>query len=308
MRLSSKIQLGALGVLLTTMTIAACYNPNIQSGKLQCSSSGQPCPRGFTCQVGANANVCVKSSGSDGTGGGGGGGMCVTPIAECVSGRSSSGGCDEICQTGCACNERCSVVGESIACVPDGRGRGMVGESCTVKGKSDDCAPGLLCLEEVAAVCGARCARFCATDADCAAGAHCAVKLLNEDGEETLIRVCDVPAEACNPIYGEASKCHRTDRPNTYGCYVSDIEYPDEAVCDCVTINETTKQPLKENEVCGFQRGCEPGLFCVDRTRSRVGKCLRVCPLKSPVEAVKICGLGVECLQIGKSKLWGTCG
>ena len=90
--------------------------------------------------------------------------------------------CDPFCQTGCAgCREKCSVnTSSALTCnqVTSTTLKAVL-EGCIISSggsgaQSDDCEPGLVCLDEE---CGARCYQFCRSDQDCAnAGCDRAVR------------------------------------------------------------------------------------------------------------------------------------
>lgn len=313
MRLSTIFQAGALGALFAGVALVACYDPEIGSGDLQCSASPEnKCPRGFSCEL--SRRLCVKSGATGGAGGapgmggipgvgglggmGGAGGMCVMPVPGCASAIRPGTTCDEVCQVGCACDQRCSLSGLTVACQADTGGRANVGEACSGGGARDNCAPGLICLEEPEPVCGNRCFRFCTDDTDCSQGAHCSSSLVVGGKEGDGIKVCDVPPDDCNPIFGEG-KCKRADRPETYGCYLTGSDFPDSTVCDCAGV-------LKENAPCKIERECEPGLVCVVG-RDEAALCRKVCPLGQPVVAARVCGAGRSCIPFPGSNRWGTC-
>ncbi len=307
MRLSRIIQTGALGAMLSGVVLVACYSPDIGSGDLQCSASPEnKCPRGFTCDL--SMRLCVKSapaSGMGGTAGAGGapgtggvGGMCVTPVPGCASAIRPGAACDEVCQVGCACDQRCSLSGLVVACQADTGGRATVGEACSGGGVRDNCAPGLVCLEEPEPVCGNRCFRYCTDDKDCSQGAHCSSSLVVGGKEGEGIKVCDVPPDDCNPIFGE-TKCKRADRPDTYGCYLMGSDFPNATVCDCAGV-------IQENAPCTLERGCEPGLICA-RGIDQTVLCRKVCPLEFPMVIGRVCGMGRSCIPFAGSNRWGTC-
>ena len=96
---------------------------------------------------------------------------CVQPVAGCTPG---TGMCDPTCQTGCAdCRDKCSVnTNANLTCNPphmQGFPRGLM-QDCTIESggtasQTDNCGPGLVCLDQE---CFARCYKFCQTDNDCA--------------------------------------------------------------------------------------------------------------------------------------------
>lgn len=309
------------------IVVVACYNPDIDDGVLQCAPLPQKqCPDDFECRAdnrcykqgggvggvgGSATGGMIGTGGMPGTGGmmsmggmpgvGGAGGMCVMPIPGCKPSASAAAACDEVCQTGCGCNERCTLSGRQVSCQPDSGGRQRIGDACSGT-TPDTCAPGLLCLDEPEPVCGRRCFRYCTDDSDCTEGAHCTVPLVlagTGEPEETGVKVCDVPPEACSPIFGEG-KCKRSDRPgDAYGCYLMGTGFPNATVCDCAGT-------LAEDAPCEVERECLPGLFCVTDKQLQ-NTCKRVCPLDQPAVARGICGMGKTCTAFQGSIRWGTC-
>lgn len=328
MRLHNIRGVGLLLTLAAGFVVIACYNPDIQTGKLMCNpGGGKLCPDGFDCV----ANRCVETTGagvpgvggSPGTGGtigagggsasGGAGGLCAGPVPACAARQATKGACEEVCQTGCACNERCTAsdtLGQ-VTCQPDLGGRQKVGDVCQgTTFQDDNCEPGSVCLtdlEEVEA-CGRHCFRFCTRDADCANGARCTGSItLTKPGETVAqqsdnnsLQICDVPPDDCSPIHG-AGKCKRPDRASgPFGCYVASVEHASEKVCDCAGLKE-------EDQECAHGRDCKPGMFCA--LQGNTFLCKRVCPREQPVVAKTICGLGKSCMPINSEKPgpWGVC-
>src|SRR4051812_8681794 len=157
-RLSLSRALGAsAAIALAIITVAVsplpgCYRPSIKDGGFLCAAPpAKACPDGFRCLGG----VCL--SGSDG---GGVDGMCtsgpVQPICDDQPGPGQQ--CNPACQTGCACG-RCNVVDGAAVCTP--AGTQALGAKCNPNPGSDDCAAGLICLEETCGNRLGRCYRHC---------------------------------------------------------------------------------------------------------------------------------------------------
>ncbi|HEV3032122.1 MAG TPA: hypothetical protein VG319_10805, partial [Polyangia bacterium] len=227
---------------------AGCYNPSIATGSFKCNTgykagSGD-CPDGFHCSDGfcikgtptlvepqpdvapeAQPDVAAETKPdvtpdllSEPA-------PCNLPVTGCAP--ASSGKCDPVCQTGCTgCHEKCaSNTAGTLTCnVPlDTRARGL-GENCDIASKdqaaqTDNCAPGLVCLDDA---CGSRCYHYCKSDADCP------MSTCTHDAGGG-IKTCDVQAVTCNPI----KNMMPTDCPlAAQGCYLSST-VTDRTVCDC---------------------------------------------------------------------------
>ena len=130
-------------LLLGSLLLFTCYNPQIISGGLQCSAALE-CPGGMTCSQATT--VCYKNgeiptagsggvgtaaggSPTGGTGGtsgvGGAGGTCAMPaapygpFANCTP-ALTAGACDPVCQSGCGCTQRCKLEGGNNVCRDEG--------------------------------------------------------------------------------------------------------------------------------------------------------------------------------------------
>jgi hypothetical protein len=141
------------------------------------------------------------------------------------------------------------------------------GDSCTIESggssaQTDNCGPGLVCIEDG---CFARCFRFCKNDGDCT-NAACSRDV---GGGQ---KVCDVPfVDTCVPLMGMANAgCSGTNM----ACYIS-AGSPMHTICDC---------PMgagSANADCSRTRDCFPGLACVDLQTGASPKCLQVCRLSA---------------------------
>jgi hypothetical protein len=87
--------------------------------------------------------------------------------------------CNPACQTGCDCG-RCNVVNGVPKCVPSGSVK--LGEICKF-GNDDNCAPGLICLQEACGNGLGRCYRHCARSDQCA-GSICQFQIEGTEFKE----------------------------------------------------------------------------------------------------------------------------
>jgi hypothetical protein len=291
---------------------AGCYNPSIATGSFKCNTgykagSGD-CPDGFHCSDGfcikgtptlvepqpdvapeAQPDVAAETKPdvtpdllSEPA-------PCNLPVTGCAP--ASSGKCDPVCQTGCTgCHEKCaSNTAGTLTCnVPlDTRARGL-GENCDIASKdqaaqTDNCAPGLVCLDDA---CGSRCYHYCKSDADCP------MSTCTHDAGGG-IKTCDVQAVTCNPI----KNMMPTDCPlAAQGCYLSST-VTDRTVCDCPF------QAGGTNSSCSISRDCFPGLVCVDVTGTGNSLCRPVC---SVAPGASDCP-GGTCMSLRNSTKYGFC-
>jgi hypothetical protein len=286
--------LAAGAVLLVGLFVGGCYNPTIK-GTFKCNpeyKAGQgDCPEGYHCSAG----LCVKGdAGIDlvpetkpeahpetsplevapevppvdtmpDTG------ACYSPVAGCTG--DSGKKCDPVCQTGCGCHEKCSANGMgTLTCnMPLASRPRALGESCDISSlnaaaQTDNCAPGLVCLNDA---CGTRCYHFCKTDADCPMSSctRDTGTVPEPPGPPTGIKVCDVQLTTCNPINnGQPSGCGA----DVQGCYLLTTG-TDRTVCDCPF------QAGGTNSSCSISRDCFPGLVCVDVNGTGNALCRPVC-------------------------------
>ncbi|HXU82419.1 MAG TPA: hypothetical protein VN914_13545 [Polyangia bacterium] len=280
--MSNLARLGVLG--LGGLLVATCYKPDIIEGGLRCSPSFE-CPEGFKCNS-ADA-LCYRTGtippvgGTGGTptggssGSGGAGGMCTAgtqpygPFAGCTP--PGGMGCDVVCQSGCACNERCKLVGGNATCAAEGPTFIQHLDSC--EPKDDKCRPGTICLQESPdhPACGAHCYRHCRTDADCT-NAKCTIEV-QFGNSATTNKVCSPPMDACNP-FGPARCSPSSNRPYpTFACYVMSSSYPDIPICDCAGTTPA-------GSPCTYEHECEPGAECV--LLGSVRACRKVCKVGAP--------------------------
>jgi hypothetical protein len=296
------MRLAGLGpLLLATLLFATCYNPQIVDGGLRCGA-GSECPDGFRCSDG----FCYKAGsippvgGMGGGGGAGGtGGMCTVqmdpygPFTGCTP--QAPMGCDPVCQSGCACGERCKLEGGPAICRAESGP--FIGPYEDCDPRADQCRPGAICLQESRdkPACGAHCYRHCRTHEDCP-NARCSVDI--EFGSAaTRFRVCSPPNDGCNP-WGPA-RCNNPNRQaGVFGCYVMSGSFPDIAICDCAG---TTKI----GAACRFEHECEPGLECVSLGMART--CRRVCKVGAVAVLAGGCPVGETCSPFQGGTMFGYC-
>ncbi len=313
---------------LGALTFAGCYNPTLDSGALGCAE-GNVCPDGFTC-VGT---VCCKegttcgSSGKGGAGGmggsGGEGGMImslipdggVPPVTACAgpvscSGKiDSPGKCDPVCQTGCACNQKCVNQPSGPRCldVSPQQKPLAVYEECVQQG--DLCRPGSTCLEETASACKSHCYRYCRTDADCGGPdvARCSNEVVFQNKASYV--ACSAPVQKCSP-FGLNADCKGAiagkQRPfPAFGCLILSSRQPDVTVCDCAGSK-------RETEECTSERECGPGLECVSVTGvDSKARCRPLCAIGKLLPVEGGCRMGMVCTPFqtgaGASRVYGYC-
>lgn len=302
-------------LLFAAALVAGCYNPKIRSGSLKCNmdfSADYECPEGHRCvngycykngtDAGASDVPVDKTQPTDvpvdkheaGSETGPDLGMCVTSVAGCTP--DTAGKCDPVCQTGCGCKEKCSVVTSgptsgSLTCVvPGGTVRAKEGRACDfyfdgTPNQSDNCDPGLICLHDA---CGDVCARFCKTNADCP-------NSLCNRALPGGAKVCDVSTVECNPV---KTPNWMTGCPGaTQNCYLS-ASVMDRTVCDC----SNGSQGLLGS--CSTSRDCFGGLVCADPSGAGLDlRCRQVCNLG----ATNGCSPGFTCKAHLDSKKYGYC-
>jgi hypothetical protein len=159
-------------------------------------------------------------------------------------------------------------------------GEGCNPSSVGLAAQTDDCMPGLVCLQDA---CGPRCYHFCKSDADC--------PLSTCTRDTGGVKVCDVQQSACNPVRGMATGCPA----DAQACFVLPNGL-DQTLCDCPGAG-----PL--NSVCTFSRDCFPGLVCVDTGGTGTATCRPTCSL---APTASDCGAGT-CNPIKGSKKYGYC-
>jgi hypothetical protein len=253
------------------------------------------------------ADAAVDAPAADGSADGGDAaadaGMCASPYGPfpgCAPPANRTT-CDPVCQSGCACGERCKLASGMPTCSAEGPSFVAQYDSCDPK--DDRCSPGTICLQESPdhPACGAHCYRHCRSDADCGSNAKCTIEV-QFGNSLTTSKVCSPPADACNP-FGPARCSLSTARPYpTFGCYVMSATYPDTAICDCAGTTPV-------GQACTYEHECEPGAECVLFGTARL--CRKVCkvglPAGSPV-AVGGCPLAAPtCTPFPGSSQFGYC-
>jgi hypothetical protein len=225
-----------------------------------------------------------------------GAGPCFEPLACSPRAADAGPACDPVCQQGCGCRQRCSLLyGETVpTCRSVGPAPIALGQDCNAR--SDQCVRGSVCLGEQRMECGAHCYRYCRTNADCETGSLC-IGGIEWDGKKSDQSIC-TPAEACDPTGGD---CVRADRQSgAFACYRLSPDLPDETMCECAG----TKA---ENDLCMGQHDCQRGFECVRLVDEADGRCRKLCKL-----ADRECRGGLACYGFTSpggvmSKLYGFC-
>jgi hypothetical protein len=280
-------------VLLATLSalVGGCYKPDIPDGKFLCGT-GQSCPDGFQC-VGSH---CFKNQPGDAAGDTGG--TCMRQELLCSASPGPSGACDPVCQSGCACGEKCVNPGAGNICTATTMPVQLLYDSCDPG--ADRCRPGAVCLPEFQPRCGAHCYRFCRADSDCEPNARCTGEA-QDDAGNLLYKVCSAEIAPCNPT-GPAPTCGpgaRADRrAPAFGCYILSHMHPDETVCECAGV-------LPEGSPCEREYQCVPGNECL-----KVGtdtRCRRLCTIEGGVLASVACAPGEKCMPFPNARKFGYC-
>jgi hypothetical protein len=278
---------------LAALLAVGCYKPEIPEGAFLCGAE-KSCPDGFQC-VGSR---CFKNKPS-GDAGDDAGGSCMRQELECSASPGPSGACDPVCQSGCACGEKCVNPGAGNQCTPTLMPVQLNYDSCNPA--TDRCRPGSVCLPEFQDRCGAHCYRFCRVDTDCGMNARCTGEAQDPAGNP-LYRVCSAKIEPCNPT-GVAPACGPgagADRlAPAFGCYILSHMHPDETVCECAGL-------LPEGAPCEREYQCVPGLECL-----KVGgetRCRKLCTLEGGgVLPPVVCPLGQRCMPFMNARKYGFC-
>jgi hypothetical protein len=285
--------LSSLALLLAGTGLLGCYKPNILEGGFKCNldAGTKACPDGFKCDPVMqrcfknlpDAGVDRAADAVDGRpdavdagpdGGDGGspevGPSCFDPKPNCTP---AIGMCDPFCGSGCTgrdgaapCREKCSVnTAGNLTCNEPrmmGFPRGLM-QSCQIESngsgaQTDNCGPGLVCIEDG---CFARCYQFCRVNADCT--------------DSTCTRdvggghwVCDVPfVDSCVPLPGmQNTGCGG----GNMACYLNSAS-PTHTICDCPF------NAVGQNQPCTVSRDCIRGLACADPGNGQGPVCLQVC-------------------------------
>jgi len=216
--------------------------------------------------------------------------VCInTPVMGCTADTAGKK-CDPVCQVGCGCKEKCSAntAGVLTCNVPlalraKGLGEGCNPASLGTAAQTDDCMPGLVCMQDA---CSARCYHFCKTDADCPLST---CTRFAGGG----VKVCDVQSVTCNPVKnnGMPSGCPA----DAQACFVIP-NGSDTTLCDCPGAGPPNSQ-------CTFSRDCFPGLVCVDVGGTGSAICRPACGLATGATDCP----GTTCTAIKGSKKFGFC-
>jgi hypothetical protein len=295
---------------------AGCYKPTIK-GAFKCNTEYNPpddCPEGYHC----GAGLCVKGSMPTIDSGidkpvdvkppmdvpttadvppppvDTGPEVCISnPVMGCSVDTTKR--CDPYCQTGCGCQEKCSIntMGEPTCNVPyKGRVRDTL-EGCNkasegTSAQTDDCAPGSFCMLDG---CGPRCYKVCRKDDDCPTSA-CTV---NAGGG---LKACDVPYVACNPVKNNGMSDQCGTDIDTLGCFLSPTVI-NRTYCDC------SVSMGRVNTICTVSRDCFVGLVCAGPAPTTCRQACDYDPL-NPVKGAMEC-VGGTCMSLNGSKKFGYC-
>lgn len=234
-----------------------CYQPHVTPGGLKCALGSKSCPDGFTC-VNDLCQALSGAGGNAGSGGAGGAPTCANPVAPLCAPSDLSSVCDPVCQTGCACGQRCLVQAAGLGCAT-ATGQKVQGQVC--QPGIEECGPGLVCVQESCGTNLARCRRMCRDATVCAEGAACTHPVLLANQTQSGQRACDLGDEPCDPY--AATGC---PDPALH-CYVTG---PSRTSCDCASGAELT-----EGQTCSAYNDCAVGLACIQAGGS--SRCMQLC-------------------------------
>jgi hypothetical protein len=288
--------ISCLVLLVATGLAAGCYNTKkVQSGGLTCSPDpSKRCPDGFFCDEGDNrcyrngtegSNVCKAAQAQPPFG----------PLSACSASTEAVEVCDPVCQRGCACNQRCQLVGDAdgnfgFACQEPPTGT-LLDDFKPCDTNNVLCKPGLDCFRPPrdSTGCVNQCIRYCREDRDCPLSSSC-LYAVDNIGQQS-VAICSSPAVNCNPVMNTAAPAcsNSLNGPN---CYVFSNDHPDETMCDCAGT-------AKAGAICTDLHSCVAGHECVD------GKCQKMCLLQT---GGVVCAAGQTCVALhGTSTKYGTC-
>jgi hypothetical protein len=241
-----------------------------------------------------------STAGSSGSGGSGGSPVdagvdapqsCInTPISMCTADLSGGKLCDPVCQVGCGCRQKCSTntagtltCNEPLSMRPKALGEGCNPASVGTAAQTDDCMPGLVCVQDA---CSNHCFRFCKSDADCPLST-CS-RVIGGG-----VKVCEVQRTTCNPVKnnGMPSGCPAAAQ----ACFIIP-DGSDATLCDCPGDSPANAQ-------CTLSRDCFPGLVCVDIGGTGSGICRPACGLATGATDCP----GTTCTKIKGSTKFGYC-
>lgn len=207
--------------------------------------------------------------------------------------------CDPVCQSGCCPEQKCTVLNQKSAsissrvgpfgCAPTGT-RSQLGETCTpshagTTARSDDCLPGLICMDGDQQ--SSFCFKLCRGPEDCDSGAKCEERLIDLTSTATAF-VCSLPNAGCDPTMQPSGIC-----PAKRTCYLvsSDLVAGDTTVCDISSGDHT-------NGECKASRDCLSGYTCPTQGPG-ASTCRQVCSLV-PGGTTCVSASTPTCLPIGK--------
>ncbi len=209
-----------------------------------------------------------------------------------ASDAAPAGDCDPITQSGCAPDEKCSIVPDAdssnpptIGCVAN-VGSIAIHQTCTKATATvpDDCKRGTACVGTAAP----RCVEFCTSDSadTCSGGQVCAVAL---DFDGDFIADAEFCAEPCDPLAQDCS-------------VAADACYPSrqEALCFVEGAGGT---PVAEGGTCDFANSCAAGNGCFRLGVSLEWLCFKLC---DPLGGAPACTGGKVCSQV-QDETWGIC-
>jgi hypothetical protein len=222
--------------------------------------------------------------------------MCPAPNLAC-SGKSTTGTCDPVCQTGNCdwCNQKCTYAfnGAAVQSICASKDQKVFPQACQVTSsgslqQSDDCAAGSICLAPTIGDAFTYCFGLCRSKADCLYGVECGQRKLSPAGG--LVGVCDPPYDqcgvdgtCCDPIAGSGCDANR------FCLLVS----PDLGSAHSRTVCDFAYGDGRNSSSCSLSRDCLLKNTCVNNT------CRQVCNSTNP------CPNGGICMPLGSE--YGYC-
>jgi len=268
---------------VAAVALSGCYKPNIQDGGFLCATSGKACPDGFGCAADMRCYLNPDSVPD------GGQPMCSSPpvTPTCQDGPLSGEDCNPTCQKGCECG-RCNVVSSGhSACVPAGTIK--LGEICKLA-NADNCAPGLICLQELCGNNLGRCYKHCTSNDQCD-GTICQIPIPDAHGQASGFLTCDVPSHVCDPV-------NNTGCPDVaFDCFLTSASL---TLCDC----PGAPPGGKNGDPCTIYSDCAVGFVCVGGVGGVAEpRCRFACTVANPA-----CTAGTTCIPTGTGAKFGYCG
>jgi hypothetical protein len=296
-----------------------CVTPTTDGGTGGAKGGSGGAGVGGHAGTGGSGGVGGKG-GMGGTGGGAGESVdahpdCLPAVANANCPERDAGGmCDPVCNRGCNnCSDKCTTTTDnndvslsgSLACnqlfSPQGDPgiKGLLA-NCTVNApgnssQSDNCGPGLICLN---LECTSRCYQLCRANRDCANGASCS---RDAGGGYTF---CDVPTvPGCNPT---AVQTGCGTNPGAKGCFLEPAS--NVTLCDCPFGQQFQGGGLAIGALCTYSRQCTVGQICADPTGTNDFRCRVVCQLPVDGGANMGCPGGVPCSPFAANNtIYGYC-